>query len=127
MKRQLHELSDETIRQYIERAKMVRSELAAHKGEYQGIRNRMIQRKDRGIERAEKRLNPEVKESRERRWVVYVDDMAVAHYPNEHEAQVMVKMLEPKYTNVKFTIKYEEPEQSTAQNQERIKNVIRRS
>lgn len=127
MKRQLHELSDETIRQYIERAKKVRSELAAHRGEYAGIRDRMIQRKDLGIKRAEKRLNTEVKESRERRWVVYVDDMAVAHYSNEREAQAMVKMLEPKYTNVKFTIKHEEPEQSTAQNQERIKNVKGRS
>lgn len=125
MKTQLNELSDTTIKQYIERAKQVRAELSAHGGEYRGIRDRMLARKQQGIERAEKRLQKPVKESEEKRWVVYVDDMAVAHYPFKSEAEATVKMLEPKYTNVRFKIKHETPEKSTELNQERLKNVKR--
>ena len=125
MKQQITELSDTTIKQYIERAKQVRAELQAHQGEYRGIRNRMIQRKDRGIERAEKRLQKPVKESEEKRWVVYVDDMAVAHYPFKSEAEATVKMLEPKYTNIQFSIRHERVNKSIEKNQERLKNVKR--
>lgn len=125
MKQQITELSDTTIKQYIERAKQVRAELQAHQGEYRGIRDRMIQRKDRGIERAEKRLQKSVNESEEKRWVVYVDDMAVAHYSFEKEAKETVKMLKPKYTNVQFSIRHERVNKSIEKNQERLKNVKR--
>lgn len=123
--KQLNELSDETIKQYVERAKQVRAELQAHQGEYRGIRDRMIQRKDRGIERAEKRQQKSIRESEEKRWVVYVDRMAVAHYSTKQEAVHIVNTLKSKYGNVTYSIRYEYPSDSTKLNQKEIKNAKR--
>lgn len=59
MKTKLVELSDLTIKQYIERAKQVQKQLQSHKGEYMGIKNRMLARKEQGIkERKQNYKNP---------------------------------------------------------------------
>lgn len=125
MKTKLVELSDLTIKQYIERAKQVQKQLQSHKGEYMGIKNRMLARKEQGIKRAETKLQKSIKESNELRWVLYVDDMAVAHYSSKEEAMNMIKKLKPKYINVNFSIKLESLNDSTEKNQEKINNVKR--